>query len=928
MKKQKFDVTGMTCSACSSHVEKSVCKLEGTEKVSVNLLTNSMQVEYEEDKLNESDIIRAVEAAGYGASVKTDGAAREERRSGSGPAAGAAGAEGDRQRTAAVREAEKARKEMQIRLWGSVILLIPLMYIAMYHMLPHPAFLHSLFGGNENAAVFGFVQFLLLLPILYWNRSYFQVGFKTLWHRSPNMDSLIAVGASASILYGIFAILRIGYGLGHGQLEVVDHYRQDLYFESAGTILTLITVGKYLESKSKKKTSEAITGLMDLSPRTAVVLRDGQEKEIPTEELREGDLFLVKPGALVPVDGLILEGRSSLDESALTGESMPVEKKEGDRVVSATINKAGHLKCQAVRVGSDTTLAQIVRLVEEASASKAPIAKLADKIAGVFVPVVMGIALAVLLIWLAAGAGFEFAISTAIAVLVISCPCALGLATPVAIMVGTGVGAKHGILIKSGEALQEARSLTAVVLDKTGTITEGKPRVTDVFSFRQDLTAEEAVALAASVEQKSEHPLAEALVAEARRLGVSLREVTDFEAVFGRGIRGTVEGSLQASEAGQNASAGREGTACQPEKHLILAGNRAMMEEAGIELTPGESQGMEDLAAEGKTPLCIAADGQIAAIIAVADTVKPSSREAVQKLQQMGIRVVMLTGDNRVTAEAIRRQLGIAEVIAEVLPEQKEQKVSELKKQGYKVAMIGDGINDAPALAAADVGIAIGAGTDVAMESADIVLMKSDLLDAVTAIRLSRAVIRNIKENLFWAFFYNCIGIPLAAGALYPLFGLRLNPMFGAAAMSLSSICVVGNALRLRRFRAASGPAGQIEQEPAHKEALPGGRAEERKETEERTAAPQTVTMQIDPSSQATEQKEEKEMVKVFRVEGMTCDHCVAHVKQALEGVDGVSQASVSLLEKQAEVVLEKEVSGDALKAAVAAAGYEAVDVD
>ena len=648
----------------------------------------------------------------------------------------------------------------------------------------------------------------------------------------------------------------------------------------------MITVGKYLETKSKGKTSEAITKLMDLSPKTAIVIReDGREEQIPTEELRMGDVFLVKPGSLVPVDGVVLEGTSSVDESAITGESIPVEKKAGDKVVSATVNKAGMLRCEAQKVGEDTTLAQIIRLVEEAGASKAPIAKMADKIAGVFVPAVIGIALVTTLVWIVSGAGFEFAMSAGIAVLVISCPCALGLATPVAIMVGTGVGARFGVLIKSGEALQEARNIDTVVLDKTGTITEGKPRVTDIVCYGK--SEKEILAFAAALEKPSEHPLAEAIVSAAEEQGLILPKITDFQAVFGKGIEGTIDDVR------------------------YYAGNRKFMEEKGVVPDAEQLTRIERLAEEGKTPLLFACEGKsgsdrsshrgcLQAIIAVADTVKPSSLYAIEQLHKMNIPVIMLTGDNQKTAEAVRKKLGIAEVIAEVLPNEKKQKIRELKEQGRKVAMVGDGINDAPALASADVGIAIGAGTDVALESADIVLMKNDLQDVVTAIRLSKAVIRNIKQNLFWAFFYNSIGIPLAAGVLYPMLGLKLNPMFGAAAMSLSSVCVVTNALRLRNFK--ENKKVQMLSDTGRNDAMKRVNTEEHKE-------------------------EKKTMTKTMIIEGMACGHCTARVQKALEAIDGVNAVIMSLEAKSAEVTMEQEIADEVLKDVVTEAGYEVVEI-
>lgn len=920
MKKEKFDISGMSCSACSSHVEKAVGKLDGIERVSVNLLTNSMQVEYDEDVLSEEKIVEAVVKAGYGA-CPVGG------ENGENPTALAAKTENN----AVVKMADEESRKMKLRLIVSIIFWIPLMYVAMYHMfydwfgIPIPDIVMKYFHGNENAVTFGFTQLLLLCPIMLVNKKYFTNGFKTLWHRAPNMDSLIAIGASAAVVYGIFAIYRIGYGLGHGQMDVVSHYSMDLYFESAGTILTLITVGKYLESKSKKKTSEAITKLMDLSPKTAIVIREGKEVEIPTEQLIAGDVFLVKPGSLVPADGRILEGTSSLDESAITGESIPVEKRAGDMVISATVNKNGSLTCEALKVGADTTLSQIIRLVEEASASKAPIAKMADKIAGIFVPTVIIIALAAALLWLIFGATPEFAMSIGIAVLVISCPCALGLATPVAIMVGTGVGAKNGILVKSGEALQEARNIDTIVLDKTGTITEGKPRVTDLYLLHPEYDEKQLLRLAASMESKSEHPLAEAIVTAAKEgaegdLLENPVEITDFKAVFGRGIQA------------ERKSDGKR----------LLAGNEAMMSENSIPIRAEEKELVDQLAEEGKTPLLIAAGEELLGIVAVADTVKPSSRAAIREFSRMGIHVIMLTGDNRRTAEAIRRQLGIEEVIAEVLPAQKEQKVSALRKAGRKVAMVGDGINDAPALAAADVGIAIGAGTDVAMESADIILMKSDLQDAATAVKLSRAVIRNIKENLFWAFFYNSIGIPLAAGILYPAFGLRLNPMFGAAAMSLSSVCVVANALRLRGFKAVgakrkteSGKGGEMTEKEQREKAEHGveenngtltadGKAEAVVK-DYRNLYVKNAANDLQPSE--NKNQEETTMKKVLTVEGMMCAHCTGRVQKALEGIDGVDSVAMSLENKTAEVTLSKEVPDDVLKAAVTDAGYEVTGI-
>lgn len=982
--KERYHVTGMSCSACSSHVEKAVNKLENVEKASVNLLTETMDVTYDETKITSTEIIDAVVKAGYGASVMTEGSAAG---AGGRSTSGNAGSTG---RSAADGKQELQQKldadarAMKWRLGISIGFLIPLMYVSMHHMfkewfgIPVPAFIVNTLHGNANAMNFALTQFLLLLPILYVNRKFFSVGFKTLAHRSPNMDSLIAMGSGAALVYGIFAMYRISYGLGYGDMAVVEHYSHDLYFESSGTILTLITVGKYLESRSKGKTSEAITKLMNLAPKVAIlVTEDGQEKEVPTESLQKGDVFLVKPGSLVPVDGIVLEGNSSVDEAAITGESVPVEKQAGDHVVSATVNKAGFLKCRADRVGDDTTLAQIIRLVEEASASKAPIAQLADKVAGVFVPTVMAISLITLIVWLASGATAEFAISTAIAVLVISCPCALGLATPVAIMVGTGVGASNGILIKTGEALQQAKEIDTVVLDKTGTITSGKLKVEEAGGYQSDFPVDAMMQIAAALEKKSEHPLAEAVVEYAESFRLPIPEITDFQATFGRGVEGalaqdfatkeflkkdgptavfyagkfdekntgnsvgtengTKDAATMTKESSESAELSQRKTIL-PAGTKFYVGNLAFLQEKNIILPEGALDALNRMADEGMTPLLVAMDVNFReegsqeaciqkplpketgflGIIGVADTVKATSYEAIQAWEKMGVKVIMLTGDNRRTAEAVREKLGISEVVAEVLPQDKEKKVSELKRQGHRVAMIGDGINDAPALAAADVGMAIGAGTDVAMESADIILMKNDLRDAVTAMKLSRAVIRNIKENLFWAFFYNCIGIPLAAGVLYPAFQIRLNPMFGAAAMSLSSIFVVGNALRLRGFKSGFTPLKKGVPEAARKEIEITHVAAEEEQCILKAPAEQNNRQDV---------KQEKErtntMTKVISIEGMMCNHCTGTVQKALEAVEGVKAVTMSLEQKNATVELASDVSDEVLTKAVVDAGYE-----
>lgn len=863
--KEKFDVTGMTCSACSSRVEKCVSKLEGVEEVSVNLLTNSMQVEFNEAVIREQGIIDAVVHAGYGASVQ----GKKENPSGR-----------QKEQKAGADPVKEHMAYMKKRTIWSFIFLIPLMYVSMGHMigLPLPGFLR----GTANAVGFAMTQFLLCIPVIYINRAYYTKGFGTLFHGAPNMDTLIAVGSTASLVYGIFAIYRMGYGLGVQDLDLVNRYLHDLYFESAVMILALINIGKYLEARSKGKTSEAIRKLMDLAPKTALAERDGGVVEIPAEEIRIGDILQVKPGSSVPADGVVLEGTTSIDEAAITGESIPVQKMPGDQVIAATMNKAGFFRMKASKVGDDTTFSQIIRLVEDASASKAPIAKIADRIAGVFVPIVMTIALITAAVWILAGAEFEFALSCAISVLVISCPCALGLATPVAIMVGTGKGAENGILIKSGEALEVTHNIQSVVLDKTGTITQGKPVVTDIYGVKTDPA--ELLKIAAAMEKKSEHPLAEAVLAKAREEGLSLPEASGFSAAAGMGIEAVIEGKK------------------------YYAGNLRLMQEKKISCT-GIEDYLETLTGEGKTPLLFADEKELLGVVGAADVVKSTSARAIRELKKMGIQVIMLTGDNERTAKAIQRQLDIDTVIAQVLPQDKEREVAKLQEQGRKVAMVGDGINDAPALARADVGIAIGAGTDVAIESADIVLMKNDLLDVVTAIGLSRAVIRNIKENLFWAFFYNVCGIPLAAGVFYTAFGLKLNPMFGAAAMSLSSLFVVSNALRLRFFHVLKKP-GQEEAEPEEK----SGSGEEKSEQKVNTAV------------KAAENKEEINMY-TMKIEGMMCPHCQAAVTKALNGIEGV-KAEVNLEKKEAYVEAPDAVSKEDLTKAVTDAGYEVVSVE
>ena len=859
MQKEQFDITGMTCSACSARIEKSVAKLPGIQEVSVNLLKNSMVASYDESVLDTEGIVQAVEKAGYGAFPKS---VQNKKQT----------VNASTKRTAQP-EANTAQKEyaqMKKRLLLSALFTIPLFYISMGHMMGW--ILPKGLLGMENAMSFAFTQFLLLIPVVFINFKYYRMGFKTLFHGSPNMDSLIAIGSGAAIVYGIYAIYKIGIGFGHDDMETVHSFMMDLYFESAGMILTLITLGKTLEARAKGKTSDAITKLMNLAPKTATVERDGMDIQVPVEEVQAGEILVVKAGESIPVDGVIVEGVSSVDESALTGESIPVEKQTGDKVIGATINKSGYFKMQATKVGDDTTLAQIVRLVDEATSSKAPIAKLADKVSGVFVPVVISIALIVVIVWLLAGYGFEFALSIGISILVISCPCALGLATPTAIMVGTGKGASNGILIKSAEALEVAHNIDTVVLDKTGTITQGTPVVTNVL-VKEGISQDELLQVAASLEKMSEHPLADAIVEEAEKNALGFLPVNNFKQIPGQGIMGEI----------QNVT--------------CLAGNRRLMSAQGIEggalLQLGEA-----MAVDGKTPLFFARGGQLIGVVAVADVVEPTSKQAIQELSGLGMEVVMLTGDNAKTAEAIRKQVGVDRVVAEVFPQDKEKEIRRLQEKGRKVAMVGDGINDAPALARADVGIAIGAGTDVAIESADIVLMKSDLLDVSTAVQLSKAVIRNIKQNLFWAFIYNIIGIPVAAGVFYLSFGLKLNPMIGAFAMSFSSVFVVSNALRLRWFKAKH--LARPEQEETYN------------------------------SSQIILSKKgegEKNMEKLLKIEGMVCGNCVKHVSKALMEIEGISDVTVQLEAKTALVQMRHAVSEDRLKTAVEDAGYQLISV-
>ena len=848
MAKEKYNITGMSCAACSAKVERVVGKLDGVENVSVNLLTNSMQVEYKEDKLSSNDIIKNIADAGYGASLATATKQKKEEKS-------------------IKKTNDDAIASMKFRLKVSIVFLVILMYFSMGSMigLPLPKFL----SGEGNPVGFALTQLLLVLPVMYVNRKYYISGFKSLFNLSPNMDTLIAVGSGAAFTYGVIAIYVMGYALNNADMHTVTEYRMNLYFESVSMILTLITLGKFFETGSKARTTDAISKLIDLSPKRANVLRDGVEENILTEDVVVGDIVIVRPGESIPVDGMIIEGSTSVDESAITGESIPVQKEKGDKLIAATINKNGSVRIKATEVGEDTAISRIIALVEEASSSKAPIAKMADKVAGVFVPIVMGIALITFIVWLALGYDFSFALNCAIAVLVISCPCSLGLATPVAIMVGTGKGAENGILIKSADALETTHSIDTVVLDKTGTVTEGKPVVTDILAF--DIDENEFLKLAAGVESASEHPLAEAIVEKAKEKSLEIVSPTEFQAISGRGIVASVDDSK------------------------IIAGNeQAIKDQYGNSenFTEAFKKGNE-LAAQGKTPMYFGKDNKLLGIIAVADTIKKDSKEAIQALKNRNIDVVLLTGDHKNTAMAIAKEAGIKKVIAEVLPTDKEEHIRELMEAGHKVAMVGDGINDSPALARADVGIAIGAGTDIAIESADIVLMHSSLKDVATAIDLSKAVIRNIKQNLFWAFFYNSIGIPLAAGVFYLSLGWKLSPMFGAAAMGMSSVCVVSNALRLRAFKPKKVKKNNIENDEI--ELIENKR------------------------------KEDKNMTTVINVNGMMCEHCKATVEKVTRGVEGVSNSLVNLDAKNVTIEHSADTDLEKVKKAITDAGYEVV---
>ena len=884
---KQYTVTGMSCAACSSRVEKAVSKVPGVTACSVSLLTNSMGVEGD---VPPETVIHAVEDAGYGASLKGQGTAAQAQ---------------------SASEAEDALKDRETpvlkhRLIASLGFLAVLMYMSMGHMMwgwPLPHFM----DGNHVAM--GLLQLLLAGIIMVINQKFFISGFKGLLHRAPNMDTLVALGSGASFIYSTYALFAMTDAQLKGNDTAVMSYMHEFYFESAAMILALITVGKMLEARSKGKTTDALKGLMKLAPKTAVIIRDGVETKVPIEEVKKGDVFVVRPGENIPVDGVVLEGASAVNEAALTGESIPVDKAQGDPVSAATVNQSGYLRCEATRVGEDTSLSQIIRMVSDAAATKAPIAKIADRVSGVFVPAVITIAVVTTIVWLLAGQTFGFALARGISVLVISCPCALGLATPVAIMVGNGMGAKNGILFKTAVSLEETGKMDIVALDKTGTITSGEPRVTDVIPSG-GVTEKELVSLALSLEKKSEHPLAKAVLLYAKEQQIDAPEAADFQALPGNGLSGTLDGAS-------------------------LAGGSFSYISGRTTVSAQEQASFERLASEGKTPLCFMKNGRLAGMIAVADVIKEDSPQAVKELQNMGIRVVMLTGDNERTARAIGAQAGVDEVIAGVLPDGKESVIRSLKEQG-KVAMVGDGINDAPALTRADIGIAIGAGTDIAIDAADVVLMKSRLSDVPAAIRLSRATLRNIHENLFWAFFYNVVGIPLAAGLWYPIFGWKLNPMFGAAAMSLSSFCVVTNALRLNLFKMHDASKDHPMRKRAEKDANKGGEKAEnagavRMGAEDTRSIGQTANGNETVSKEMQKSENQKNninmegitMTKTMNIEGMMCGHCEARVKKALEALAGVESAEVSHEKGTAVVSMSADVADDTLKEAVEAQDYK-----
>lgn len=821
MEKIKFDVLGMTCSSCVEHVEKAVSNLKGAKKVNVNLLSNSMIVEFDEKNLNVQKIIDAVKNSGYSAKISN--------------------VKKDKKKNDTSDLTKQIKRNMKKRLITSICFLIPLMVVAMMNK-----------DKVQDSMIIAITQFLLLLPIIYENRNYYIVGYKMIFKGTPNMDSLIALGSSAAIIYGIFAIYMISFGLGHNNLDIVERYSKDIYFESAGMILTLITLGKYLETKSKQKTNDAISKLVNLAPKKAIVIRDNKEMEIDVENIVINDKLVIKPGASIPVDGVVIEGGTSVDQSSITGESIPVNKEKGDILISGTINQNGYVKMRATKVGDDTTLSQIINLVEEAGNSKAPISKLADKVSGIFVPVVILIAIIATLIWIMTGQSFEFALTIGISVLVISCPCALGLATPVAIMVATGKGAENGILIKSAESLELLHSIDTVVLDKTGTITEAKPKVTDIIS---NINEKQLLQIVGSLEKRSEHALGNAIIEKVKEKNIELQNVSEFKVIEGRGVRGKINNI----------------------KYLV--GNTAFIKENEIKSDTFKDK-LESFAKEGKTCIYCAREKQLIGAIALSAPIKETSEQAIATLKEMNIEVIMLTGDNTLVAKTIGEKVGIKKAVAELLPQDKESEIEKLQKDGKKVVFVGDGINDSPALVKSNVGIAISSGTDIAIESADIVLMKNDLLDIVNAINLSKETIKNIKINLFWAFFYNSIGIPLAAGVFYNWIGLRLNPMIGALAMSLSSVCVVTNALRLKKFK----PILKVK-------------------------------------------KEENKIMKeiIINIEGMKCEHCKTNVEKALNAIDGVGKVTVSLENNNAIIESEKEINNEKIKEVIEEAGYKVI---
>lgn len=844
MKTEKFNIVGMTCASCQANVEKCVKKLNGTKEAEVSLISNQLKITYDENLLDESKIAKAITEIGY--TVNNDNSQDTNK--------GSKKSDFEKRKELSLKEI----KNMKNRLISSCILLAVLMYVAMGDMLSVP--MPNILTGTKNALINALLQLLLTIPIIIINKNFFTNGFKALVKKSPNMDTLVAIGSSAAFIYGLFSMFKMSYGFGHQNFETVYNFAHELYFESSAMILTLVTVGKYLETKSKLKTTDSIEKLMNLAPKTANIIENGEEKTILADDIKKGDIIIVRPGEKIAVDGTIVDGTGYIDQSSITGESIPIEKNKGDEVMSATINKNGSFKYKASKVGDETTLSQIVKLIEDAGNSKAPIARIADKVSAVFVPIVLAISLITAIVWLAVGQNFEFALSNAIAVLVISCPCALGLATPVAIMVGTGKAAENGILIKSAEALEVLHKADTIVLDKTGTITKGKPEVTDIIIFDNKISENEFLKICASAEKLSEHPIADAIVKKAKDLNLKTFEADGFSSVTGQGIKAKIDNKT------------------------VLAGNEKFLKSNNIEILDKEET-IKALTKDGKTPVFFAVENKLLGIVAVADTIKPSSINAIKKFKELGLNVIMLTGDNKDTANAIKKQLDIDEVIAEVFPKDKEQKISQLKQNGKTVVMVGDGINDAPALTQANVGIAIGAGTDIAIDCADIVLLKSTLYDVVTAIELSKKVMKNIKMNLFWAFFYNILGIPVAAGILYPAFAIRLSPMIGSAAMSLSSVCVVANALRLKFFKADKANSNKN-------------------------------------INETNEKKGKNIMKKTFKVNGMMCEHCKANVEKALSSIPNITEINIDLESKNVTVSSENEINNEEIKAVIEDAGY------